>query len=257
MFEQNDSDSDDSQQGQAEATSRDPPVLLEESLDFQLSLECRAATGPRILSQRIQGTELEESEDQTARRQLSSSSTGQQTSNVRIEGEDTTMPSTTGGTGGMPTIHVNATDMFKDADPIDKSKLAGGTCELPRSRRGSDEKTIGKNKERCCRGLKVKFGLNYFQVSGKYGEDDDNETSAAARNSHDAIISCSYRCEEMKLRIKAFDLKNACLVPKLKNETGATPSDRWDFNNRRHLLDHYGLITLQVIKQWGDDCARW
>ena len=61
----------------------------------------------------------------------------------------------------------------------------------------------------------------------------------------------------MKLRIKAFDLMNACLIPTFKDETGATPADCWDFTNRRHLLDHYGSITLPEIKQWGDDCVRW
>ena len=53
-------------------------------------------------------------------------------------------------------------------------------------------------------------------------------------------------------------LTNACLVPKLKDKNGGDPVQCWDFNNHRHLLDHYGSITIteQDIKLWCDDCLR-
>ena len=88
----------------------------------------------------------------------------------------------------------SATDMFKDADPVDKSALTGVTCELPHSQRGTDVKTIAKSKERACTGLKVEFDLNYYQVSSKFKEEEDNG-SMVTRSTQDAIILVTYQCK--------------------------------------------------------------
>ena len=92
----------------------------------------------------------------------------------------------------LPAVHGSATDMFKDANPVDKVTLAGGTYELPCCQQGSDAKTIVNSKERACAGLKVKFDLNYYQVSGKLKEEEDNK-SMPTKSTQDAIILVIYR----------------------------------------------------------------
>ena len=150
---------------------------------------------------------------------------------------------------GLPTVHATASDMFETQDPLDVSQLKGGTCENPRSDRGADPKAIGKTKARATYTLDLKFGLPYYYVSGKYGEDEDNGSSNSNTNSiHDAIISVSYRAQAFKLRVASFELTNACLVPTLIDENGANPVESWDFTKHRHLLDHYGSTTEQEVK---------
>ena len=156
----------------------------------------------------------------------------------------------------LPTVHATAGDMFKTSAPTDVALMAGGTCENPRSERGADSKAINKTKDRATKGLELKFGLPYYYVSGKYGEDEDDGHTMAT-STHDAIINVSYRCEEMKMIIKSFDLTNACLIPDCVNANGATPADRWGFSNRRHVLDHYGSITEADVKLWCEDCLCW
>ena len=71
---------------------------------------------------------------------------------------------------------------------------------------------------------------------------------------NDAIISVKHHCGELKMRIKSYDLQNASLVPILKNENGTNPIERWDFDQRRHSMDHYGSIGQKEIQIWCDDC---
>ena len=196
----------------------EPEEALEEDVEaLEEYLEYLSPT-TRNLRPEIQGSQLEESQLGTAGRQLLfESNLGQQTSDIRAEEEDITMAQLGATKGALPTVHGSAADMFKVADPVDKATLAGGSCELPRSQRGTDAKTIAKSKERACAGLKVKFDLNYYQVSGKFTEEDDSK-SMATKSTQDAIISVTYICEELKSRIKAFDLRNACLVPTLKDK---------------------------------------
>ena len=49
---------------------------------------------------------------------------------------------------------------------------------------------------------------------------------------------------------------NALKVPKRMDPTswGATPKDRWDFTQRRHLFDSYGVIEKEEILKWSEDC---
>ena len=108
---------------------------------------------------------------------------------------------------------------------IDITKLAGGSCEVPRGSRGDDLKTIRKNKDRATEGLTHTFELNAFQVTGNHSQEDEDEKSTAARTTQDAIISTSYKCEQLNDQIKAFDMMSAVLVPILK-ENGPTPADR-------------------------------
>ena len=125
----------------------EPEEALEEYLEF-------LSPATRNLRPEIQGSQLEESQLETAGRQLLfESNLGQQTSDIREE-EDITMAQLGATTGALPTVHGSAADMFKSADPVDKATLAGGSCELPRSQRGTDAKTIAKSKERACAGLR-------------------------------------------------------------------------------------------------------
>ena len=96
--------------------------------------------------------------------------------------------------------------------------------------------------------------MPFYYRSSKYTsrEEDDGKIQSA----HDAIISVKHRCDELKLRIKSYDLQNACLVPILINKKGLTPVERWDFTERRHLLDHYGSISQKEIKIWCNDCLQ-
>ena len=86
-----DSDSEESQQGQAKAIRRDPLDLLQESLENEpvlTPLESRVARDS-LSQEQTQGTQQEESEEtRTAQRQLFTGSTGQQPLNVRIRGEN-------------------------------------------------------------------------------------------------------------------------------------------------------------------------
>ena len=106
---------------------------------------------------------------------------------------------------------------------------------MPSSQRRTDAKTIAKSKEQACAGLKVKFDLNYYQISKKFKEEDN--ILMATRSTQDAIILVTYKCKELKDCIKAFDLRNACLIPSLKDKNRSIPSEGWDFVTHRHLLE--------------------
>ena len=116
-------------------------------------------------------------------------------------------------------------------------------------------KTIVKSKERAYTGLKVRFDLNYYPVSGNFKEEKDNG-STTTKSTQDATILFTYVCEGMKNRIKVFDLRNACLVRTLKDKNGGKSVERWDFGTCRHLLDHYGSITKEEILMWCNYCLR-
>ena len=140
------SDSEEAPKGQAEPSSsrritRDSFKELEEYKEeeggsvkaLEDYLEFLSPT-TRNLRLEIQGSQLEESQLETAGRQLLfESNLGQQTSNIRTEVEDITMVQGASVKGVLPTVHGSATDMFKNADPVDIATLAGGSCELPRS----------------------------------------------------------------------------------------------------------------------------
>jgi len=102
--------------------------------------------------------------------------TEQSGSATRTEQEISIMPTNTMATPmkGLQTVHATASDMFEIQDPLDVSQLQGGTCDNPCSDRGEDPKAIGKPKGRATYALDLKFGLPYYYVSGKYGEDEDN-----------------------------------------------------------------------------------
>ena len=150
------------EEGEQEEALADDVEALEEYLEF-------LSPATRNLRPEIQGSQLEESQLETAGRQLLfESNLGQQTSDIRAEEEDITMAQLGATKGALPTVHGSAADMFKSADPVDIATLAGGSCKLPRSQRGTDAKTIAKSKERAYTGLKVKFDLNYYQVHQRF-----------------------------------------------------------------------------------------
>ena len=113
--------------------------------------------------------------------------------------------------------------MFKTSQPVQLDALKHEICENPRDERDTDSKTIAKVKDRATKPLELKFGLPYYYLSGKFGEDEDNDSKNLA--SHDALIGVAYRCAEMKLRTQSFDLTNALLVPVVADANGATPAD--------------------------------
>ena len=92
--------------------------------------------------------------------------------------------------------------IFRTADPTPIEELACGACEMPRSSRGDNVKTIKKNKDASCRGVKTKYGLISFQVTGRNQEDEDDDYSPAAQSTQDALISTSYKNSQAVIRWK-------------------------------------------------------
>ena len=133
--------------------------------------------------------------------------------------------------------------MFRTVDPTPIKDLAGGACEMPRSSRGDDAKTIKKNKDANCKGPKTKYGLNSIQVTGSNQDNDDVDSSPAAQSTQDALISKSYKNSQAVTRMKALDLHDSCIVPILRNSKGTSPVDCWDFSERYHVLTNHSKIT--------------
>ena len=156
----------------------------------------------------------------------------------------------------LPTVHGSASDMFKDTGPRDKRNLANGTCPNPRSKRGATEKDIARTKERAVQPINSLFESPYYYVSGKYDVDDDKQ--ALHKSACDAIISCTFSCSEMKLRVESYDMLNSVLIPVLVDPGGINPAARWDFTkDRRNLLEEFGSITFEEVKQWTEDSLLW
>ena len=72
-----------------------------------------------------------------------------------------------------------AESMFKTSDPRPIEELACGACELTRTSRGEYTKTIKKNKGTSCDGLKYKYHINSFQITGSNKEEEDDDDSPA------------------------------------------------------------------------------
>ena len=81
-----------------------------------------------------------------------------------------------------------------------------------------------KIKEKAVHALSLKFRLSSYFVSGKYGEDESDE-SPGINGAIDALIDTGYRISEFKRRAKDFDMHNCLLVPAWKDENGVTPID--------------------------------
>ena len=79
-------------------------------------------------------------------------------------------------TNGVPTVSDAAT-MFKTANPDDKSLFKEGSCQYPRQARGTTPKEIMKIKEKAVVALSLKFRPSSYFVSGRYGEDESEESS--------------------------------------------------------------------------------
>lgn len=158
----------------------------------------------------------------------------------------------------LPTVHDNVADMFQDVtdSPIAEEKFARGSCEVPRSARGTDPKVVAKIKERCVAPLPEKFDMPYYMVSSQFGENEGahgNQVQSASQ----AIISVAYRCSELMIRAKAFDLLNILLIPRLKDATKTKPSDVWDFSHRDNLLESYGSISRERAELWTKYMYMW
>ena len=156
----------------------------------------------------------------------------------------------------LPTVHRSASEMFKDTGLRAKSTLANGTCPNPRSKRGATEKDIARTKERAVQPINSLFESPYYYVSGKYDVDDDKQE--LNKSACDAIISCTFSCKEMNFQVKDFDMMNSILIPALVNPAGDTPAARWDFTkNCQNLLEEFGSITFEEVKQWILDSLLW
>jgi hypothetical protein len=149
--------------------------------------------------------------------------------------------------------------MFKSADPTPKEELAQGACELPRTSRGDNPKTVKKNKDANCGGLKHKYELNSFQITGSNQEEEDETTSPQARSTQDALISTRYKNKLLHAKMKACDVLRGIMVPTLKvgYATASTPAKRWDFSKSYHILKEHSQVTREQVLLWGSDCMLW
>ena len=98
-----------------------------------------------------------------------------------------------------------------------------GVCKNPHSECGADSKTIARVKDQAIKPLKLKFGLPYHYLLGKFGEDNYNDLKNLA--SLDALIGIAYHCTEMKMLTQSFDLTNSMLIPAAADVHGATLAD--------------------------------
>ena len=156
---------------------------------------------------------------------------------------------------GVPTVSADAAEMFKTSAPESADRFKQGSCQYPRSMRGTTPKEILKIKEKAVAPLKVKFRISQYFVSGKFGDEDD--MSPQATETLDALVNTGYRIVEVKRRAKEFDMHNCLLVPAWLDEKGATPAERWDFAKRSHLFDDFSSISKKQITTWCEDCILW
>ena len=157
-----------------------------------------------------------------------------------------------GDSDAATAVPAVAASMFKSLDPTPKEEFAQGACELPRTSRGDDAKTIKKNKDACCVGLKQKYELNSFQFTGSNQEDED-DTSPAARSTQDTLLSMSYKNGLMYSALKACDALNGVLVPRLFNANGTTPAVTFSPPGRkpRGSTDHDNRRGYAVTYEMG------
>ena len=172
------------------------------------------------------------------------------------DGQGANMEQPTMMATGVPTVSADAAAMFKTSAPDSADHFKQGSCQYPRSMRGTTPKEILRIKEKAVAPLKVKFRISQYFVSGKFGDEDD-EMSPQATETLDALVNTGYRIVEVKRRTKEFDMHNCLLVPAWLDEKGATPAERWDFTKRTHLFDDFGSISKKQITTWCDDCIRW
>ena len=99
-----------------------------------------------------------------------------------------------------------AASMLKTSDKTPIEELAVGACELPCMSRGEYPKIINKNKDTICAGLKYKYHINSFLLTGINQEDEDDDASPASKLTQDALISTSFKNEQMVAKMKKFDL---------------------------------------------------
>ena len=141
--------------------------------------------------------------------------------------------------------------MFENAGPRDKSKLTNGTCQNPWDKQGDSKKELANTKVRATAALESKLEAPYYYVSKKFYV--DNEKKVLHKLACDVIISCTFKCKEIDLCVKEFNMLNAIVIPILQDPAGWTPADHWNFIVRRNLLEEYGFITLEEVLQWTED----
>jgi hypothetical protein len=70
-----------------------------------------------------------------------------------------------------------AANMLKIVYPTPREELAYGVCELPCMLQGYNPMTVKKHKDAHCGGLKHKYELNSFQVTGNSQEEKYKNSS--------------------------------------------------------------------------------
>ena len=123
--------------------------------------------------------------------------------------------------------------------------------------RGEDPKEIKKKKDKIFSGIQYKYQLNYFQVKWSNQEDEDVDDSPAAKSTQYALISTSFKNEQMVAKMKAFDLLEVVMFPVLVEPDGYTPDDWRDFNMRYNVLLEHRKVSQEQVELWGKDCMRW
>ena len=117
---------------------------------------------------------------------------------------------------------VDVESMFNTLDPKIIEELQGSACELPCTSQGEDPKTIKKKKDTNFSGMKYKYQLNSFQVTGSNQEDKDDDASPTATWTQNVLISTIFKNKKMVAKMKSFDLLEGVMVTVLVDPDGYT-----------------------------------
>ena len=163
----------------------------------------------------------------------------------------TNMSATNNSAGNYETVATDAGSMFNQTR-LSRDDIKGELVTIKRCDRGSDAKAISKTKEKAVVGIPTKFSLPAWFISNKDGESDTDEVFSNA-NVEETVSTLANACKVFKRACTRFDMTNTLLIPVLKDESATAMDDKWDFDNRRHLVDHHGSITRTEVLLWTED----
>ena len=143
--------------------------------------------------------------------------------------------------------------MFNTSDAAPIKDITGRAYELLCTSQGEDMKTIKNNKDAICAGLKYKYQINYFQVTGGNQQDEDDYASPAEKSTQDDLISTSFKNEQMVAKMKPFYLLEGIMVPILVDSDIYTPTGWWDFDTRYNVLHKRNKVNQEQVALW---CAH-
>ncbi|KAL7462232.1 hypothetical protein ACHAXS_002621 [Conticribra weissflogii] len=91
-----------------------------------------------------------------------------------------------------------------------------------------------------------RFGVpRHFKVG-------DGEPEDGAEKVQDSFVSLTHRCKMVKDRCRDYDMLSTLMIPSEFNGSAPEAEDRWT-GQPICLLDHYGKVSLGVVKQWTAD----